>query len=354
MSIYSASSQVNARMIKVLWRQQQELLKKSPDCVTPIINTEDPLDIQADIEGPQGTPYENGIFRVKLFIPSEFPQVAPKGVFMTKIFHPNVSEKGEICVNTLKRDWNPTKWSLYNLFEVIKCLLIVPFPQSSLNEEAGKMFMENYDEYFRVAKMFTQIHAKKKIEEKKDEDKEEKSKVETEGDVEMKEQGMGEQIQNNNNNIIITNNSERGILNFKKMNSIGGTTNMINFTNLTSNKNQNLNFANRINNINSMNISGNGFVNNFIGQNFNNNFNYFGSNNNTQNSNNVFEFNNNNINSKPNLSILPLMMNSSNNLGIQNNNNPFGFHRSRTTTVNFGEDIRRNNRDEINKWLMRI
>jgi ubiquitin-conjugating enzyme E2 S len=24
---------------------------------------------------------------------------------LTKIFHPNVSKAGEICVNTLKRDW---------------------------------------------------------------------------------------------------------------------------------------------------------------------------------------------------------------------------------------------------------
>lgn len=37
------------------------------------------------------------------------------GYFMTKIFHPNVSEKGEICVNTLKKDWNPAAWSLYNI-----------------------------------------------------------------------------------------------------------------------------------------------------------------------------------------------------------------------------------------------
>lgn len=29
--------------------------------------------------------------------------------------------------------------------QVIKCLLIVPFPESALNEEAGKMFMEDYD-----------------------------------------------------------------------------------------------------------------------------------------------------------------------------------------------------------------
>ena len=27
-------------------------------------------------------------------------------MFLTKIFHPNVSKTGEICVNTLKKDWN--------------------------------------------------------------------------------------------------------------------------------------------------------------------------------------------------------------------------------------------------------
>ena len=146
------SSHLNPIIIKALWRQQQELLKKSPEYVTPIINPEDPLDIQFDLEGPKATPYEYGIFRVKLIISNEFPTQAPKGLFITKIFHPNISEKGEICVNTLKKDWNPSQWNLYNLFEVIKCLLIVPFPQSALNEEAGKLFMENYDEYFKIAK----------------------------------------------------------------------------------------------------------------------------------------------------------------------------------------------------------
>jgi ubiquitin-conjugating enzyme E2 S len=44
----------------------------------------------------------------------------------------------------LKKDWNPAAWSLYNILEVVKCLLIVPFPESSLNEQAGKLIMENY------------------------------------------------------------------------------------------------------------------------------------------------------------------------------------------------------------------
>lgn len=62
-------------------------------------------------------------------------------------------------MNTLKKDWNPTAWSLYNILEVVKCLLIVPFPESSLNEQAGKLIMENYEEYFKHAKLITSLYA---------------------------------------------------------------------------------------------------------------------------------------------------------------------------------------------------
>lgn len=37
--------------------------------------------------------------------------------------------------------------------------MIIPFPESSLNQEAGKLFMEDYNEYFKIAKIFTQIYA---------------------------------------------------------------------------------------------------------------------------------------------------------------------------------------------------
>lgn len=62
-------------------------------------------------------------------------------------------------MNTLKKDWNPSAWSLYDILEVIKCLLIVPFPESSLNEQAGKLIMENYNEYFKHAKLITSLYA---------------------------------------------------------------------------------------------------------------------------------------------------------------------------------------------------
>lgn len=94
-------------------------------------------------------------------LPDNFPANPPKGYFLTKIFHPNVAQpSGDICVNTLKKDWNPAKWSLAHILEVIKCLLIVPFPESSLNEEAGRQFMEDYQAFCQTARVYTDVHAK--------------------------------------------------------------------------------------------------------------------------------------------------------------------------------------------------
>ncbi|XP_013715374.2 ubiquitin-conjugating enzyme E2 22-like [Brassica napus] len=57
-----------------------------------------------------------------------------------------------ICVNTLKKDWNPSL-GLRHVLPVVRCLLIEPFPESALNEQAGKMLLENYEEYARHARL---------------------------------------------------------------------------------------------------------------------------------------------------------------------------------------------------------
>ena len=38
--------------------------------------------------------------------------------------------------------------------------MIAPNPESALNEEAGKLLLEAYDEYFSRAKLYTEIHAR--------------------------------------------------------------------------------------------------------------------------------------------------------------------------------------------------
>lgn len=115
---------------------------------------------QAQVQGPEGTPYADRYFQLKLVFSSDFPNSPPRGFFLTKIYHPNVDiSTGAICVNTLKKDWSPTV-TLSHVLGVIRCLLIVPFPESSLNDEAGKLFMESYEEYARRAKLMANIHGR--------------------------------------------------------------------------------------------------------------------------------------------------------------------------------------------------
>ena len=43
-----------------------------------------------------------GVFKLELFLPDEYPMVAPKIRFLTKIYHPNIDKLGRICMDTLK------------------------------------------------------------------------------------------------------------------------------------------------------------------------------------------------------------------------------------------------------------
>lgn len=127
--------------------------------------------------GSGGTPYEGGQFKVRLQLTSDFPSAPPKGFFLTKIFHPNVSKAGDICVNTLKKDWNE-KLGIRHVLLTIKCLLIHPNPESALNEEAGKLLLEDYDEYAKQARLMTTIHASRKLVEKTSSENEPREKSE--------------------------------------------------------------------------------------------------------------------------------------------------------------------------------
>ncbi|KAK5053911.1 hypothetical protein LTR84_001873 [Exophiala bonariae] len=111
------------------------------------------------ITGAEGTPYSQGLWRLHLKMPEDYPKNPPKATFRTKIYHPNVEEKtGAVCLETLKRDWDP-KLTLKDILITISCLLIQPNPDSALNAGAGALIQEDYDAFSTQAKLMTKIHA---------------------------------------------------------------------------------------------------------------------------------------------------------------------------------------------------
>ncbi|KAG2005772.1 ubiquitin-conjugating enzyme E2, variant 2 [Coprinopsis cinerea AmutBmut pab1-1] len=139
-------------------REINEMRKNPPEGIRLQVNEDDMLDVTGIIEGPEGTPYAGGYFKVRFIFTEEFPATPPKCWFATKLFHPNVGPTGEICVNTLKKDWK-SSYGIQHILVTVKCLLIYPNPESALDEEAGKMFMEDYDSYCSRAKLITSVHA---------------------------------------------------------------------------------------------------------------------------------------------------------------------------------------------------
>lgn len=161
MSIMASASNVenlSPQIIRRVAKEMHDLANDPPEGIKVILNDQDVTDIQAFIEGPAGTPYAGGVFRVKLALGKDFPTAPLRAFFLTRLFHPNVAASGEICVDTLKRDWK-SDYGIKHILLTIKCLLIVPNPESALNEEAGKLLLERYDDYAQRARMMTEIHA---------------------------------------------------------------------------------------------------------------------------------------------------------------------------------------------------
>lgn len=53
-------------------------------------------------------PYDKGAFRVELIFPAEYPFKPPRVTFKTKIYHPNIDEKGQVCLPIISAEnWKP-------------------------------------------------------------------------------------------------------------------------------------------------------------------------------------------------------------------------------------------------------
>ena len=53
-------------------------------------------------------PYNKGAFRIEINFPAEYPFKPPRITFKTKIYHPNVDEKGQVCLPIISAEnWKP-------------------------------------------------------------------------------------------------------------------------------------------------------------------------------------------------------------------------------------------------------
>ncbi len=110
------------------------------------------------IEGSQDTPYAGGKFHLTIDFPSDYPFRPPQIKFITPVYHPNISTKGEICMDILHSQWSPVL-TVRSLLISLCSLLTDPNPEHGLNKEALKDFRTNQDKHNEIAREWTRKYA---------------------------------------------------------------------------------------------------------------------------------------------------------------------------------------------------
>lgn len=150
------STQATHRIKKEL----EEFRKEAPPGLSAgPVNDADFYRWQAMLTGPEGSPYQNGIFFLEIVFPNNYPFSPPNIRFRTKIYHPNISKAGAICLDILK----PKKWSaaltVTSVLLSISSLLTDPNADDPFMPEAARLYKTDRARYNAEAREWTRKYA---------------------------------------------------------------------------------------------------------------------------------------------------------------------------------------------------
>ncbi|KAJ4770906.1 ubiquitin-conjugating enzyme E2 [Rhynchospora pubera] len=78
----------------------------------------------ATIFGPDETPWEGGVFGLRLIFGDNYPDRPPRVRFTSEVFHPNVYSDGTLCMDIIQDAWSPC----HNVSTILTSIQVFVFP----------------------------------------------------------------------------------------------------------------------------------------------------------------------------------------------------------------------------------
>ncbi|XP_059428947.1 constitutive photomorphogenesis protein 10 isoform X2 [Corylus avellana] len=113
----------------------------------------------ATIVGPQGTPYEGGIYFLDITFPSDYPFNPPKVVFKTRMYHCNVDTAGNLSLDILKDSWSPAL-TVTKVLLAIRSFFTNPDPYNPLIPGIARLYLADRAKHDELAAEWTRRFAK--------------------------------------------------------------------------------------------------------------------------------------------------------------------------------------------------
>jgi len=110
-------------------------------------------------EGPEGTPYQGGIFEARMKFPDDYPMAPPTLTILSEFWHPNVYKDGRVCISILhspgndpmsgelpEERWMPTQ-TVSTIMLSFQSMLSDPNLASPANLDASLMYRDKKQEF---------------------------------------------------------------------------------------------------------------------------------------------------------------------------------------------------------------
>jgi ubiquitin-conjugating enzyme E2 R len=153
MSSSTASKAASSSAVRALALEMKSLQEDPLEGIrSRLVNEDNLFEWEVALFGPPDTLYQGGYFKAHMKFPTDYPYSPPSIRFVTKVWHPNVYENGDLCISILHppthdpqsgelpcERWNPTQSVRTVLLSVVS-LLNEPNTYSPANVDASVMF----------------------------------------------------------------------------------------------------------------------------------------------------------------------------------------------------------------------